>query len=223
MANKKTAKKKTTKKAVKKSRARKKQDNYDKILKSFLIVAGLILFLILVIAFTANQKKSFDYNGVEFNVIEFCDAGPPCLVTYNTKLPVTYEGREVNYNFYLRNDPRKLEKQVLFNGELVLKEDMYIDITFNRFCEGYEQIAMENFRQLHNIAGIKILNGKNETCESSTKAGGMYVVIKESQDGKTSVEQTDSACYNINIKNCEIIEGTERFMIETFVKVNKWL
>jgi len=220
MAGKKTGKKR--KKKVKK-KVRKKQDNYDKILKNFLIVAGLILFLVLVVVFVNNQKKSFDYNGVEFKVVEFCDAGPPCLVTYNTKLPVIYEGKERNYNFYLRNDPRKLEKKVLFNGELVLKENMYIDITFNRSCEGFGQIAMENFRQLHNIAGISILNGKNETCKSSTKAGGMYVVIQESENGKTSVEKTGSACYNINIKDCEILEGTERFMIETFVEVNKWL
>lgn len=216
MAGKKIKKKKTKRKR----KTRKKKDDYDKILKNFLICAGLILFLVLMIVFVNNQRKSFDYNGVEFKVVEFCDAGPPCLVTYNTKLPVTYEGKKGNYNFYLRNDPRNLEKKVLFNGEFALKDDMYIDVTFNRFCEGFEQIAMENFRQLHSIVGISILNGKNETCESATEKGGMYVVI-QSSDSKTSIEQTGSACYNINIEDCEILEGTERFMIETFVEVNK--
>jgi len=222
MAKEKIGKKKKERE-VKKKRVRKKQNDYDKILKNFLIVAGIVLFLFLVVMFVNNQKKSFDYKGVEFDVVEFCDAGPPCLVTYHTKLPVIYEGKEGIYNFYLRNDPRQLENEVLFNGEFDLEEEMYIDITFDKSCEGFEQIAMENFRQLHNIAGTSMLNGKNETCDSATEKGGMYVVIQESDNGETSVEQTGSSCYDIKIKDCEIIEGTERFMIETFVKVNKWL
>jgi len=210
------------KKKVKKKRRRKKKDNYDEMLKNFLIVVGLILFLFLVVVFVNNQRKIFDYKGVEFQVIEFCDAGPPCLVTYNTKLPVIYEGKERDYNFYLRNDPRELEKAVLFDGELILRDKMYVDITFDRSCEGFELIAMENFRQLHNIAGISILNGKNETCLSATEKGSMYVVIQESED-ETSVKRIGAACYRINIKDCEILEGTERFMIESFVEINDWL
>ena len=49
----------------------------------------------------------------------------------------------------------------------------------------------------------------------------MFVKLQEAN--KTSIEQVGPACYNININNCEILEGTERFMIETFVEINKKL
>ena len=49
----------------------------------------------------------------------------------------------------------------------------------------------------------------------------MFVLIQESN--RTSIEQFGPACYNINIKNCEILKGTERFMIDTFVEINKIL
>jgi len=39
----------------------------------------------------------------------------------------------------------------------------------------------------------------------------------------TKIEQFGTACYDIYIKNCEILEGTERFMFETLVKVNEAL
>jgi len=49
----------------------------------------------------------------------------------------------------------------------------------------------------------------------------MFVLIQEST--RTSIEQFGPACYNINIKNCEILEGTERFLADTFVEINKIL
>ncbi len=197
---------------------KKKQTEYEnKFLKHFLILAFSVLILILFFAFMSNYKKSFEYQNVKFNVVEFCDAGPPCLTVYNTKFPVIYEKKLTSYNFFLRNDPRALAQKVPFDGKLVLRENMLIGITFDKYCSGYEQIAIVNFVDLHNIVGINTVGGGDAVCDLTGK--NMSVLIQEAE--KTSIEQIGPACYIINIKECEILEGTERFMIETLIKINE--
>ncbi len=221
------AKKQTKKKRIKSGKqskvgkkgkaSRKKQiESQNKILKNFFIGIGVIIITILLIFFFINQTKNFEYEGVEFNIVKFCDSRP-CLITYNTELPIIYQGERIQYNFYLRNDPRELAKSVPFDGEVVFKNDMFINITFNRGCGGYEIIAIENFRILYELFGTNIIADENAECDS--EGNSMFVLIQESNE--TSIEQFGPACYNINIKNCEILEGTERFLIDAFVEINK--
>jgi len=47
----------------------------------------------------------------------------------------------------------------------------------------------------------------------------MYINLKEGEE--TKIEQTGTACYDILINNCEILEGTEKFMVETFAEINE--
>src|SRR3990172_4334562 len=137
-----------------------------KTLKTILIVITIILADFVVAFFVLmGAGGSFEYRGVDFTRVSFCDAGPPCLVTYNTKVPIEYEGKPANYNFYLRNDPRKLEKEVVFYGDLLLKKDMDMKITFNTSCGGYEKIALENFLNLHKIVGINITSEEDISCD----------------------------------------------------------
>jgi hypothetical protein len=221
------AKKQTKKKRIKpgkqskvrkggKTSRKKHIESQNKILKNFFIGIGVIIITILLIFLFINQTKNFEYEGVEFSIVKFCDTRP-CLITYNTKIPVIYQGEEILYNFYLRNDPRKLVTSVPFDGEVVFKNDMFINITFNRGCEGHETIAIVNFLNLYEISGINVIADENTECDS--EGNSMFVLIQESN--RTSIEQFGPACYNINIKNCEILEGTERFLIDTFVEIDK--
>ena len=214
------AKKKTKKGKKEGKTSRKKQiESQNKILKNFFIGVGVIIITILLIFLFINQTKNFEYEGVEFSIVKFCDTRP-CLITYNTKIPVIYQGEEILYNFYLRNDPRKLVTSVPFDGEVVFKNDMFINITFNRGCEGHETIAIVNFLNLYEISGINV-TAADENAECDSEGNSMFILIQESN--RTSIEQFGPACYNINIKNCEILEGTERFLIDTFVEINKIL
>ena len=195
----------------------KKEQN--KMLRNTLIILGVVIISFVFFIIVSNALKNFEYRGVKFSVVKFCDAGPPCLITYNTKLPVVYQGKSTDYNFFLRNDPRELEKEVPFDGEVVLRNKMDVNITFNTACNGLETIAVENFLKLHRIAGINISNDNNKGCDLT--GGKMYLSIQESN--QTSIEQFGPACYRINVKECEILKGTERFMIETFVEIDKTL
>ncbi|MBI2056722.1 hypothetical protein HYT91_00515, partial [Candidatus Pacearchaeota archaeon] len=178
------------------------------------VLLGLGIFVILIIAavFFINSIKSFEYKETKFNIVREGD-----LILYNTKVALFNENGEhyQNYNFFLRNDPRK--SKVDFNGELELKKLAVLNSEEEFNCDGDGIIAILNLRQLYEILGAKVIKDENAACDSEGKY--MYINLKEGE--KTKIEQTGSACYDILINNCEILEGTEKFMVETFAKVNE--
>jgi len=191
------------------------------------IVIGIFLFAIcifLVILFLKSSGE-FTYQGVKFEVKKFCDSGPPCLVMYKTTLPVKSNGTDFlvttlsqktnDYNFYLRNDPRKLN--VPFNGTLVIKKDLVFNSEEVNSCPA--GAAGPNFNLLYYHLEIHVFKNESLTCDPL----GRYTLITVKPGNETSIEQIGPACYNINIKDCQILEGTEKFMLETFVQINKLL
>ncbi|MBU1252407.1 MAG: hypothetical protein KJ905_03650 [Nanoarchaeota archaeon] len=197
----------------------KRSKNDDRILTNILIAAGVIIiagFLGAYLTGRNQQPTSFEYKGVNFTEVIFCDA-KPCLTTYNTKLPVLLDGERAEYNFYFRNDARKLESQVPFEGEINLKNEMNMEITYGLACEGYSSVAMDTFGRVFDVLKVKVNAGEDMTCKPASEK--MYVTIQEGDE--TVVEQTGDSCYTINIKGCEILKGTERFLVEVLAEVNK--
>ena len=181
-------------------------------LRNVLLGLGIFVILIVVAVFFIHSIKSFEYKETKFDIVREGD-----LILYNTKVALFNEKGEhyQNYNFFLRNDPRK--SKVNFNGELELKKLVVINSEEEFNCDGDGIIAVLNLRQLYEILGAKVIRDENATCDSEGKY--MYINLKEGKE--TRIEQTGTACYDILINNCEILEGTEKFMVETFAKVNE--
>jgi len=186
-----------------------KQQN--KQLKYILILIGFAFFLVFVFSLVSYLRTNFEYKGVEFDIVK--DSGG--IIFYKTSLPVVSEGKNLNYNFYLRNDPRKL-KNVNFEGELDIKKFMVMNYTNEFSCEGYGVIAITNLMNLYQLVGTKVMKDDNASCDEQ----GRYIFLKILSGEKTKVEQFGPACYNLYVKDCEILEATERFMLETFVKLD---
>ena len=219
-------KKERVKEEVKESVSREEQIKaQNKILKNILIGIVVIIVGIFLFVVISNSLSRFEYRGVDFEIVRFCDAGPPCLVTYRTSLPVKTVGtnivivkpseKDADYNFYLRNDPRELN--VNFTGEIFFSNNMVLNSEEPFICDGKGAIAAANLIQLYEVLGTKVINDENATCDLL----GRYLFVQVNPGNKTRVRQFGPGCYNIDIKDCEILEGTERFMIETLVKVNE--
>lgn len=202
--------KKKVKKGKKKTSGKKQIKQENKILKIF--VFGIIGFIltIMLFAFFMNSLSNFEYEGVKFKTVKEGE-----LVLYRTAIPVTYRGVENEYNFYLRNDPRKLD--VSFDSGLDLLKNVVINETGNFLCDGDGVIAIANMVNLYEVIGIDVIKDDTADCDFQ----GRYMFIRLLQGNETSIEKFGPSCYNININNCEVLEGTERFMIETFIEVNK--
>ena len=204
-------KKSLEKKKVKKSIRKKEEDYYNKILKGFFILFGSIFLIIFVYYGLSYSMSHFTEDGVPYKIVQEGE-----LIFYNTIIPVIFEGENKDYNFYLRNDPRNLD--VEFEGDFRSRENMVINSTGDFNCEGDGIIAVANLVNLYQILGAKVIRDEEATCD----AEGRYVFIQISEGNETKILQSGPTCYNIEVNNCEILEATERFMIETFISVNNF-
>ncbi|GAF95486.1 unnamed protein product, partial [marine sediment metagenome] len=182
----------------------------NKILRNFLIGIGVCVLAIMLIIFGINSIRHFEYRGIKFDVVKEGD-----IIFYKTALPVIYNGEIVPYNFYLRKDPRKLNVPV--ENKINFKHDMVINMTEDFNCDGDGIIAVANLVNLYNAVGINIMKDENASCDAQER----YMFVQIQSGNETNIEQFGPACYNLNVKGCEILEVTEQLMIETFVKYNE--
>jgi hypothetical protein len=223
-------KKKITKKPEERTLENAKEDeakHHNKILRNILIIVSILIIASLSFVFISKSVSQFDYKGVKFEKVRFCDAGPPCLVLYKTTLPVKIsngsaiiampsESTNV-YQFYFRNDPRKSE--VDFNGTIRFGKNMVFNSEDAFTCDGDGGLAGANFNLLFKVLGTNVVRDENVTCDSLER----YVFVDAKLGNETKIEQFGPGCYNIYINNCEVLEGTEKFMIDTLVRVNQAL
>ncbi|HEA46725.1 MAG TPA: hypothetical protein ENH99_02995 [Candidatus Pacearchaeota archaeon] len=208
------------KKKVKKNKKELKKEGVDpkeliksenKTLRNFLIAIAVFVVFIVVFFVVSNSAKNFEYKGVEFEMVQEGE-----LLLYRTDIPVIYQEREMDYNFYLRNDPRELDK-IPFEGNLELAPLLALSSAEDFNCDGFGIIAIANLINLYKISGIDVVRDENATCDPE----GRFAFINLQQGDETSIEKVGPSCYEVNINNCEILEATERLMLESFVEIDK--
>lgn len=209
---------KEMKKPVKKSRgpvkkgsqkAEKEKIKENRIIRNVLIFIG-IFFLMLILSFVImKNSKNPKYGGLTFNIINEGE-----LTFYHTSIPIIYKGEVAYYNIYLRNNPRELKRKVPFYGELDSIKNTVINITDEFDCEGDQVIAIANLVNIYGAIGKEIMKDENASCDEL----GRYTYLIVQQGEETSIEKFGTSCYKININDCEILEGTERFIAEMLAK-----
>lgn len=213
------------KKLIKRVESKRVADQ-NKTLKVIFAIVGVIALLFLTFLLISRMGDRFTHRGVDWEVVKFCDSGPPCLVTYKTTLPVKVTDNRTylsiinkthEFNFYLRNDPRKLE--VPFDGEIRFKPLMALHPTDDFICEGKGAIAGANLVQLYKILGTEVITDRNATCDPQQR----YIYLDIKSGNETRINEFYPSCYQLTIKDCEVLEGTEKLMIEAFVSTNKIL
>jgi hypothetical protein len=92
----------------------KKEQN--KILRNTLAFLAIILIMAVLVFVFLNSVRYYEYEGVKFETIKEGN-----LIFYKTTIPVEFNDRSADYNFYLRTKPSEL-KEVPFNGNLTIKK-----------------------------------------------------------------------------------------------------
>jgi hypothetical protein len=192
-----------------------KQEN--KILRNLLIGIGIFIVILLAGYLFLDNIRNFGYKGVDFQTVSFCDT-KPCLVLYQTTFPVLHNGEVIPYNIFLRNHPNDLDK-IPFNGSMNLYNELVMESPDDFNCNGDGIISIANVMNFYRILEVNVF--KNETLKCDENAGYTYINIIKGDE--TRIDQTGWSCYDISINNCEILEGTERFLLESFVDVNELL
>ena len=194
-----------------------KKNQLNKEKKVFL---GIVIVMISMLAFfgifyfVINSPQYREYKGVEFQLVK-----EGKLLFYRTFIPIIYNDKPANYNFYLRTDPN-IQKLVEFNSSNIsLKKIVVINQQGNFSCNGYGAIAIANLANLYKIIGANVITDPNATCDSQSRYN--YINIIKGEKTKVNVYGKDNECFEIQVKDCEILKGTEKLMLEIFVEFNK--
>jgi hypothetical protein len=195
-----------------------KKDNQKKAqnkqLKNILMIFGGLLVIFLLGFALVDSVRHFEYNGLKFNVVKEQD-----LIFYNVAFPIysSITGNPIaNYNIYLRKDPRELDA-IPIKGGMVLREDLVIEMKDEFKCDGDGIIALANFVKSFKLIGTEVIKDPEAGCDEERR----YVHMTIQPGNETSIDQTGPACYIMEIKDCEILEGTEKFIVEAFTKFDK--
>ena len=104
--------------SLEKKPSKKQVENENKILRNIFISLVVIFALMIIVYVLINSASSYNYRGVNFKTVKFCDT-KPCLVVYQTSFPTITNRQKADYNFYLRTNPKEFES-VPFDGEMNL-------------------------------------------------------------------------------------------------------
>lgn len=184
----------------------------DKLLRNILLTIGVFVLgfgLILMVLYSMNN---FETGGVKYNLIKEGD-----ITFYHTSFPSKFvvPQRTIEYNVYLRTDPREL-KDISFEGNLMRLEMAVIDSKENFDCEGDGVIAIANFNQIMKAMGTEVIRDPEASCDSEGRYN--YFELKSGEENK--IVQTESTCYDFIIKGCEIIPVTEKFLNRALSSLN---
>ena len=193
-----------------------KLTNENRILRNLLFTFVIILIVIAGFYFYTQSQIHFKYKGIEFTREDFCDV-KPCIITYKTSVPVSYNGAVVPYNFYFRTKPTDLNKVNFDTENFELMKSVVYSEEGNFSCDGYGSIAVANLANLYKVIGVNIMKDENATCD----AEGRYTYLTVKEGDETKIVQVGNQCYDIYVKDCEVLPALEKIMAEVLVKLEE--
>ncbi|MBI5148241.1 hypothetical protein HZA33_01025 [Candidatus Pacearchaeota archaeon] len=189
------------------------------------IVVFMVFAIAAVVGFSYMYKNAgnFRYNDLYFQKTRVGE-----LIVYKTDIMITNQFGQVKYSLFLRNDPRRIKIPV--DATISLKTDVFI--TFDpEISKCYaSNLASYNLGSLLGTIGVNVkgatmsqelANEKNlpyATCNEATNK--TVIEIKRVDAGESSITQKGN-CYELNVANCQVVETTERFMLELVNQIIK--
>lgn len=183
-----------------------------------LVIALVFVGFALTINYLRTRSNIIDYRGVDFAMEK-----TGRLVLYHTQIPYYAKDSKIKYNFWIRNNPKVLEKNIEFEGKMYVRQIIVLNMTGSDFqCDGDGIIAIANLKQLYEVLGAQVVIDPTATCETEYPETPRYVYVNIQAGEKSWIEQVSKACYTIHVKDCEILPATERYMTETFVAMKDY-
>src|SRR3972149_7976987 len=130
----------------------------NRTLKNVFLILGTIILISAGTFLFFYNLNSFEYRGIKFDVLN--EGG---ITFYHTSFPAIINGTEVDYNVYIRNDPRKLEKEIHFEGSMYLPLAFVVNNTENFICDGDGGISMYNLNQVFNAFRTDLIKDPDAT------------------------------------------------------------
>lgn len=192
-----------------------KAQSEEGILKWFFFIAGAIFVAIFIWIFIGNSGNSFEYKSLQFNIVDE-------IAPYRTSLPSAAKDEitgAVIYNdffMYLRKDPRILEQNIPFEGDIESRNTVVFKSSEEFNCEGKGVVGVMNLVRVYDLLGVDVKKDPDAPCDPT---GSQYTVLEIFGGEETRIDKVGPSCYQIQVKDCEILEATERYLVEVLASV----
>ncbi len=185
--------------------------NFDGQTKFVVLFMAILILVILFTYLAVKESKKFNYLGVEF----YKNDGRCPSKFYLGEFPL---GDDQYLRFCFRQDPRNLEVVIKNPIFLTDKVALAMDSSYSEKCEDsivsattlsvfLSQLGASAYGATTSLNESKILNRTYVNCSTTLNS---IVVFRESQEN--SIEKNEN-CYFVNIKGCNILNATEKFMM----------
>ena len=210
-------------KKVKKKLAGKssKKDSHGRQTKIAVVIMIILLVSVFLFNWIIQESRKFEYGGIDFYKEKEGE------IMYYKTMPLQYlptglalGGERIPIQIKLRNDPRELA-EIPIEGTIKLKRDVILSLSpviancsntyitlidFSMTLKAFSITAKgavidRNYAKENNVTFADCRHAREKT----------VIVMKEGN--KTKITQNKD-CYTIEIKDCEIQESFERFILE---------
>ena len=190
------------------------------------LMVGIILIVVLFPFIKNNFIDKFDYKGLVFQKTQLGE-----LIFYSTRFPVVSGTGQVigDYSINLRNDPRDLEYipinvtegRIAFSSDGREYSEVYISLNpFMEVCEdsGIALFTLSGFLadsglEVKSAVTDKAYARDNNLTQRWCETGHFDTVIVVTEGDQTIINEIQDYCYEIQFKDCEILQATEKFML----------
>ena len=207
---------------IKKSKERK----IEKEILGVLVFLGVLIVVFLIASSYFRSLNSFEYEGISFSKKR---VGEIDFFHHNYYLKVGQ--RLINYNLYLRNDPRYNNVTVEGTKADLLAAGSVAYVTVD--SAGLQECRLGNLaigtissflsdNQMEVIGGnlnFWDAGAKGDqwiTCEN--RAGNRVIEIFRANETKVSIE---GKCYRLEVADCEILEAVEKLEVQAIIDAKK--
>lgn len=204
----------------------KKERRLEKEILGVLIFLGVLIGVFVI---ASSYFKSLNY--FEYEDLTFSKKRVGNIEVFHHNYYIKTAQRLVNYNFYIRNDPRYNNVTVEGDKSKLLAPGTVVYVTINsdglQQCR-YGSLAVGSISSFLSDNQMTVIGGnlnfwdipikKDEWITCQNKPGNRVVEIFEGNETKVTI---DGNCYQVQVNNCEILEATEKLEVQSLVDARK--
>ena len=211
---------------IKKTKSAPKERKIEKELLGVLIFLAVLVVVFVVASSYFKSLNYFEYKGLTF-AKERLENIPIFHHSYYLKAP---SGGLIQYNLYLRNDPRYSNVTLEGVSNLLAPGAVaYLSVNSDGLQEcKYGLLAVATISSFMSDNQMKVIAGNLDfwdagakrdkwvTCEN--QPGNRVVEILKGNETKVSIERN---CYRIEVADCQILEAVEKLIVQSIVDARK--
>ena len=205
-------------KEIKKSRERK----IEKEILGVLVFLGVLIVIFLIASSYFRNLNNFDYKGLTFSKERVGD-----IEVYHHNYYLKVAEKLINYNLYLRIDPRY--NNITLTGEksklLAPGAVAYVSINSDGLQEcRYSPLAVGSISSFLSDNQMTVIGGnldfwnaglkRDEWITCQNKPGNRVVEIEKGNETSVSIQGN---CYRIEVADCQILDAVEKLEVQSII------